>query len=288
MVQPAVTGIQTSPQPEVSPSGPELRQIDVDRIWPNPNQPRKAFDQERLEELAQSMKFDGVLQPIVVRPANEPGHYELVAGERRWRAAQVAGLLKVPAVVREVRDDQLLELALIENLQREDLDPIESAEAFQTLVEEMGLTQQEVGDRVGKDRASIANLLRLLNLPPFIQDQIKVGQLSVGHGKVLLSVTNSDLQKRLAARIVREELTVRRLESIVKKLGSASPGIVTTGTRQRDPNVVAAEEKLQRALGTKVTIVPGKKGGRLEIHYYSDEELDRLYQMLRGAAARPS
>jgi len=228
------------------------------------------------------MKFDGVLQPIVVRPAKEPGHYELVAGERRWRAAQVAGLLKVPAVVREVRDDQLLELALIENLQREDLDPIESAEAFQTLVEEMGLTQQEVGDRVGKDRASIANLLRLLNLPPFIQDQIKVGQLSVGHGKVLLSVTNSDLQKRLAARIVREELTVRRLESIVKKLGSASPGIVTGGTRLRDPNVVAAEEKLQRALGTKVTIVPGKKGGRLEIHYYSDEELERLYQILEA------
>lgn len=234
------------------------------------------------------MQQDGLLQPVVVRPAKELGHYELVAGERRWRAAQVAGLLKIPAVVREVEDDRLLELALIENIQRENLNPIESAEAFQKLTEEMGLTQQEVGDRVGKDRASVANALRLLNLPTGIQQQVKVGELSAGHARALLAVPNRDLQKQLAARAVREGLSVRKLEQIVKKLGTPSrpTGPVLVKTAQRDPNVAAAEEQLQRALGTKVSIVPAKKGGRLEVHYHSDEELARVYQLILGAARR--
>jgi len=255
----------------------------VDRIWPNPNQPRKEFDETALNELAQSMKRDGLIQPVVVRPARETGQYELIAGERRWRAAQVAGLLKVPAIVREVADDHVLELALIENLQREDLNPVEAAMAFRSLIDELGLTQQEVGERVGKDRASIANLLRILNLPAAVRDQIKTGEVSVGHAKVLLSVANTELQRRLAERIVREGLTVRQLEAIVKRLGSGPTANAPSRPAERDPNVVAAEERLQSALGTKVAIVPGKKGGRLEVHYYSDEELERLYQIVMKA-----
>jgi ParB family chromosome partitioning protein len=277
---PAVTSVETAAPTASETSDPGLRQIDVDRIWPNPNQPRKEFDDVALHELAQSMKRDGLIQPVVVRPARESGQYELIAGERRWRAAQVAGLLKVPAIVREVADDRLLELALIENLQREDLNPVEAAMAFRTLIDEMGMTQQEVGERVGKERASIANLLRILHLPAAVRDRIKTGDVSVGHAKVLLSVANTELQRRLAERIASEGLTVRQLEAIVKRLGSGVTASAPARSVERDPNVVAAEEQLQRVLGTKVAIVPGKKGGRLEIHYYSDEELVRLYELV--------
>ena len=234
------------------------------------------------------MERDGVLQPVVVRPAKESGQFELIAGERRWRAAQVAGLLKIPAVVREEKDDRVLELALIENLQREDLNPIDAALAFQKLTDEMGLTQQEVGDRVGKDRASVANALRLLQLPQGIQEQVKQGELSAGHARALLAVPGREVQKRLAARAIKDGLSVRKLEQIVKKLGESSrpAGPVLVKQAKRDPNVVAAEEQLQRALGTKVSIVPGRKGGHLEVHYGSDEELARVYQVILGAAKR--
>ncbi len=229
------------------------------------------------------MKREGLLQPVVVRPAKEEGQFELIAGERRWRAAQLAGLLKIPAVVREVADDQVLELALIENLQREELNPIEAATAFRTLIDEMGLTQQEVGERVGKERASIANLLRVLNLPAGVRELVKTGEVSLGHAKLLLCVGNSDLQRKLAERVVREGLTVRGLEAIIKRLSRSQPGMIPPAkTVGRDPHIVAAEEELQRALGTKVAIVAGKKGGRLELYYYSNEELMRLYDLVIG------
>ncbi len=189
--------------------------------------------------------------------------------------------------MREVRDDQLLELALVENLQREDLDPIEAAMAFRTLTDEMGLTQQQVGERVGKDRASIANLVRLLQLPAAVQDRIKSGEVPVAHAKVLLGLGSHELQGRLAARVAREGMTVRALEGLVKRLGAGTTGPSRTRAQDvpaRDVHIVAAEEELQRALGTKVSIVASGEGGRIELHYFSDEELQRLHQIvLRGA-----
>jgi len=234
------------------------------------------------------MKQEGVLQPVIVREAGN-GEYELVAGERRWRAAQIAGLLKVPALIKPVEDERLLEVALIENLQREQLNPMESAVGFQTLIDDLGLTQQEVAQRVGKQRATVSNMLRLLNLPREVQDKIRSGEVSTGHAKALASLGSPELQRRLADRIAREDLSVRQIEALVKRaLQGHAPGSAGPKATTRDPNVVAAEDTLLRALGTKVSIVqpPGKKGGRLEIHFYSDEEFERVYQIILKAARR--
>jgi ParB family chromosome partitioning protein len=286
----------TSPTAQARPKsgspgrGDGLLNLDLDLIRPNPNQPRTAFDQEALDELARSMKQEGVLQPVIVREIGE-GKYELVAGERRWRAAQIAGLLKVPALVKQVADERLLEVALIENLQREELNPMEAAVGFQTLIDDLGLTQQEVAERVGKQRATVSNMLRLLNLPREVQDRIRSGEVSTGHAKALASLGNPGLQKRLAERIAREDLSVRQVEAIVKRtLQTRSASVSTTKATTRDPNVVAAEEALQRALGAKVSILqaPGKKGGRLEIHFHDDDELERVYQIVLRAAQRAS
>jgi ParB family chromosome partitioning protein len=260
-----------------------LQLIDTDKIWPNRAQPRERFDPQSLEELAGSMKAQGVLQPIIVRPS-DGGTYELVAGERRWRASQIAGLLKIPAVVREVSDDRLLELALIENLQREELNPLEEANAYQTLIDELGLSQQEVADRVGKQRATVANALRLLNLPPAVQELVQSGDVTAGHAKALASMSNSEAQIELARRIVKDGLTVRAVESLTRKPERARKSRPAPKD-ERDPNVIAAEEKLQSALGTKVRIFQSKSGvGRLELHFYSPEELSRVYQIVLGAA----
>ncbi|HXV75560.1 MAG TPA: ParB/RepB/Spo0J family partition protein [Candidatus Polarisedimenticolaceae bacterium] len=252
-------------------------------MWPNPAQPRTSFDEERLDELARSIKNQGVLQPIVVRPGKD-GAYELIAGERRWRAAQMAGLLKIPAVVRETGDSQLRELALIENLQRDDLDPIEEAAAYQALIDEADLTQQDVADRVGKSRATVANALRLLNLPAEVQQMIRDGQLSAGHAKALLGLASSTGQIELARRIVSEGLTVRSVESRLRRSASERPAPAPAEPR-RDPNVVAAEQQLQKTLGTKVRILQRPSGaGRLEIHFFSGEELERVFELLSGTA----
>ncbi|MDH3627204.1 MAG: ParB/RepB/Spo0J family partition protein [Acidobacteriota bacterium] len=255
-------------------------EVDLDRIFPNPDQPRKRFDAEQLQELADSLKQDGLLQPVVVRPRGADA-YELVAGERRWRAAQLAGMMKIPVVVREVDDPKLLELALIENLQREQLDPIDEARAFQTLIDDHGLTQQAVAERVGRQRVTITNALRLLNLAPTVQRQIQDGLISAGHAKALVSITDMDLQIRVATQAAKEGLSVRQVEARVKQLRAAPkekrPAPAT------DPNLVAAEERLASALGTKVKIVTGKKGGRLELYAFSEEELQRVYGVvLRG------
>lgn len=257
-----------------------LMQIDIDRIVPNRKQPREQFDEDQLLELARSLKSQGVLQPVVVRPRAEGG-YELVAGERRWRAAQLAGLLKLPAVVRTVTDDKLLELALIENLQRADLNPVETAVAYQALVDDLNLSQQEVADRVGKQRATVTNALRLLNLPRKVQEMIRDGRLRAGHAKALAGLTNANLQIELAESFAQGDLSVRQAEAVVARATNKRQATRKTEI-ERDPNVVAAEETLQQALGTKARIVPSGKGGKLEIHYYSDEDLTRIYDVIIG------
>ena len=272
-------------QPEPLAAG--LPQIDVDRIQPNRDQPREHFEPTALEELAASLKAQGLLQPVIVRPTHG-GRYELIAGERRWRAAQIAGLLKIPAVIRDVSDDKLLELALIENLQREELNALEEARAYQTLIDDLDLTQQDVADRVGKQRATIANALRLLNLPQAVQELIRAGQLSAGHAKALAALANTKAQVELAQRVAREGLSVRVVETLVRRAGQPA-ATVRAPEPERDPNVAAAEDTLQRAVGTKVRILQGKSGaGRLELHFFSGEELDRVYQLILRAAKRRS
>jgi len=262
--------------------------VDIDRIVPNQAQPRKDFDETELQELAQSVGRDGVLQPVVVRPI-AGDHYELIAGERRWRAAQAAGLMRVPAVIMEVSDDRMLELALIENIQRAGLNPIEEANAYQTLMHDLGLTQNELAERVSKSRATIANFVRLLNLPIEVQHYVKTGDLNAGHAKALAGLTRSDLQVELAHEVARKNLNVRDTERLVaaaRKTGATRRPPKTL--KAPDPNLVAAAEKLQSAIGTKVRIVQSgpKGGGRIELHAYSSEEMERLYELVLGAAKR--
>ena len=269
----------------------DLAQLDIDRIVPNQAQPRKEFSDQEIAELAQSLGRDGLLQPVVVRSIDE-GHYELIAGERRWRAAQVAGLLRLPAIIKDVADDKMLELALIENIQRSELNAIEEANAYQTLMHDLGLTQQELADRVGKPRATVANFVRLLNLPIEVQHYLKTGDLSSGHAKALAGLTRSDLQISLAHEIARQQLSVRKAEAMIAKArkSGAMPTKSSTKTVTPDPNLVAAAEELQRLIGTKVKIVQsGKKGaGRIELHAFSSEEMDRLYKMLVSAGRNGS
>ena len=275
----------TAPAAEPSNQTEGLRQIDIDLIQPNREQPREDFDEIHLEELAASLKEQGVLQPVLVRPAHG-GRYELIAGERRWRAAQLAGLMKLPAVVRDVPDERLLEIALIENIQREELNAIEEATAYQTLINETGLTQQQIADRVGKQRATVTNALRLLNLPTEVQDLLRVGLITSGHAKALAALANSRAQIELAQRVVAEGLSVRNVESEVARSSKKSPARSDRReTSEPDPNVAAAEERLQGAIGTRVRIIQGRSGkGRLELHFFSPDELDRLYEMVLNAS----
>jgi len=275
----------TPPQAPSKAGGKTLTQLDIDLIVPNQAQPRKDFDETELQELAQSVGRDGVLQPVVVRPIDSD-HYELIAGERRWRAAQAAGLMRVPAVIMEVSDDRMLELALIENIQRAELNPIEEANAYQTLMHDLGLTQQELAERVSKSRATIANFVRLLNLPLEVQHYIKTGAMNTGHAKALAGLTRADLQVELAHEVARKNLSVRDTERLVaaaRKTGSAARA--PRALKTPDPNLIAAAEKLQSAIGTKVKIVQSgtKGGGRIELHAYSSEEMDRLYNLILTA-----
>lgn len=265
----------------VAPPGAAL-EIDLDSIQPNRAQPRAGFDESAILSLANSLKNNGVMQPVVVRPLPD-GRYELVAGERRWRAAQRAGLLKIPAVVRDVEEHRLLEHALVENLQREDLNPIEEARAYRILVEEQGLTQQEVADRVGKQRATVANLLRLLSLAPAVQELVRSGQLSMGHARALLALPDPARQEQLGRRAVREGLSVRQVERLASRSGGK---VGAARVRPLDPNVVAAENALQTALGTKVRIAWAGNGGWIQVRFHGGEELDRLYGILMRGAGR--
>jgi len=251
------------------------RQVAVDRIRPNPRQPRTEFDEAALAELAASVRVQGVLQPLLVRPDGD-GSYELVAGERRLRAARLAGLRDVPVVVREVSDRESLELALIENIQRDDLSPLEEAAAYQRLIDDFGHTQEDIATRVGKSRPAIANAIRLLKLPESIRRELSRGRLTAGHARVLLSLDSADAQLRAARQILARQLSVRDTERLAA--GRTKKGGVSTSGR--DPHRAALERDLAASLGTRVRIVPGRKGGRIEIEYYSNEELQGLVDRL--------
>ena len=265
-----------------SPAGSdEVRELEIDLIRPGHQQPRTTFDQAKLEELAQSIRTTGVIQPILVRPAG--GLFELVAGERRWRAAQIAGLVRLPVIVREIPDEQLLELALIENIQRAELNPIEEANAYKRLIDNLGLTQDEVARRVGRDRTFITNYLRVLKLPTDIQELIEQDKVSFGHARALLGVADPMTQRRLAQKIVKHNWSVRETERRVKYLDREQPTSAKSVTEKAlDPNLRAAETKLRRTLSTQVRIVPGRAGtlGRLEIEYYDLNDLDRIFNLI--------
>lgn len=257
-------------------------EIDLDLIEPNSEQPRTRFTEENLEELAQSIRANGVVQPIIVR--KKGSRYQIVAGERRWRASQKAGLQKIPCVIKEVSDDKLLELALIENIQRQELNAIEEAKAYKNLSEMVGLTQEMIAERVGKNRTIITTFLRLLKLPKDIQKLVEEEKLSAGHGRALLMVNDAESQKRLASQVIELSLSVRETEKAVKRIGKEKEKSVekTTIKPKIDANVRAAETKLRRQLGTHVDIIPDGKGtgGKIEIEYYSDSDLDRVYSLL--------
>ena len=259
----------------------DLKEIDLDLIEPNNLQPRTRFDEAQLEELAQSIKANGVVQPILVRRIRGE-RYQLVAGERRWRAAQRAGLQKVPAVIREVPDDRMLELALIENIQRQELNAIEEAHAYKRLIETLGLTQETVAQRVGRDRTFVTNYLRLLRLPEDIQQLVEENKISMGHARALLGIDDAAKQRELALNIVEQSLSVRETERAIKRIIANSEHADVVPVKAEDPNYRAAEDKLRRRFGTKVRILPNNNGtgGKIEIQYYNDQDLQRLYEQL--------
>jgi ParB family transcriptional regulator, chromosome partitioning protein len=259
---------------------PEPGELDVDSIVPGPMQPRTHFDDAGLNSLTESIRSHGVVQPILVRRVGD--HYEVVAGERRWRAAKQAGLRTIPAVVRDVADKDLLEVALIENLQREDLNPIEEAQAYSKLIETVGLTQEALAERVGRDRSYITNYLRLLKLPHDIQELVKQKRLSTGHARTLLGLPHVDQQRMVARQIIANDLSVRATEDIVRKRTSTGSAKRQSASRPADdPNIRAAENKLRRALGTQVRILEEPTGsGKLEIGFFDREDLDRLYSII--------
>ena len=269
-------GLQTL-IPVVAIGRDEIEEIPLSLVSPNPFQPRRAFNPGELDELANSVKVRGVLQPILVRRLGDGG-YELIAGERRWRAAKLAGLKKIPAIVRSATDAEAMEMALIENLQRKDLNPMEAARAYQRLIKEFGLTQEAVAKQLGKERSSIANTVRLLSLQLEVQAWIENDQLSLGHAKVLLAVSDPDQQVRLGRRAVTERLSVRDLEGLVRSNHRA--GRSAQARRGRRPSEI--EERMARRLGTKVRLIEGKTGGKIVIEYYSPADLDRVIDLLMG------
>ena len=259
-------------------------EIDIDLIEPNPVQPRSHFDETKLEELAQSIVSNGVVQPILVR--RHGGRYQIVAGERRWRASQRAGLARIPAVVRDIPDDKLLELALIENIQRHELNAIEEAHAYKGLVETLGITQEMVAKRVGRDRSYVTNYLRLLRLPADVQKLVEEEKLSMGHARALLGVDDPEIQRRVARSVTDFSLSVRETERAIKRIVNGdSPATATLPpAKKEDANTRAAETKLRRRYGTQVRIVANRNGagGKFELEYYNDNDLQRLYQILMG------
>jgi ParB family chromosome partitioning protein len=249
--------------------------VDSDLLRPNRFQPRGAMDEAKIDELARSIRSNGIIQPIVVRRVEDG--YEIIAGERRWRASQRAGLLKVPVVVRDIPEDRLLAVALIENIQREDLNPIEEAAAYRRLADEYHLTQEQIADAVGKDRSSVANCLRLLKLPQELRANLGSGALSMGHARALLGLADESAQLRVGREVVAKNLSVRETEAIVKKASQATP---PKAPADKDIHTRAAEERLRFVLGTRVRIARKEKGGSIEIDFASEDELNRLYEFL--------
>lgn len=276
MEAPAGQAAGTAAAPALARDG--LLQIDIDLIDPSPYQPRTRFREEALDELARSIQASGIVQPLVARRV--AARYQLIAGERRWRAAQRAGLSRVPVVLREVPEELALEMTLVENLQREDLNPIEQAHAFQRLVDEFGLTQERVAERTGKDRATIANALRLLRLEDEVQNLLEENRISAGHARALLAILDSGERIALARKIARSGMTVRQVERIAAR--TSKPHAATPVAWQMDPNTKAAIEELQRHYGTRVFVRPtlGGRPGQLVFEYYNNGDMTRLYEIL--------
>lgn len=269
--------------PSSSPSKADAKNavvtIAVDKIKPNKYQPRTVFNDEKLQELAESIKHHGLAQPIIVAPSMIPGEFELIAGERRWRATKLAGLKEVTAVVRQASDKEKFHLALIENIQREDLNPIEEARAYKRLHDQFHHTQEELAKVLGKDRSVVANSLRLLTLPEEVQDAIAQGVMSAGHGRMLAGIEDTDTQKELARRILVEKLTVRDIEGIVAGIKTAAKAGARK-PKKMETELLHLAEDLQRRLGTKVKIVGKSTKGKIEIHYFSLKDLERINEGL--------
>jgi len=259
------------------------RDVAVDRITPSPFQPRRTFDEAKLEELATSIRYQGIIQPLVVRPQGDG--FELIAGERRWRAAMRAGLSRVPVVIRHASDHEALQLALVENLQREDLNPMEEAQAYERLIADFGMTQDEVARRVGKNRTTIANMLRLLRLPAEVQQWLRENRLTTGHAKALLSLSDLSAILDSAKKIIQGDYSVRQAEVLVSRYSSDTSANDDSvgGSDVVDPNVKAAIHALEQALGTKVTVQESRGKGKIELHFFSIEEMNRLYEGLLRA-----
>lgn len=262
----------------VVPKRGDVHKISIHEIRPNRSQPRKDFAKERLETLADSIRVHGIIQPIVIRPVEEG--YEIVAGERRWRAAREAGLKEIPCIVKDLNDRQGMEIALIENLQREDLNPIEEALAYESLMDHYNLTQEEIAQAIGKSRPHIANTMRLLNLDEGIQEMLIQNKITSGHARALLRLENAALQRKIAKEVAEKGLSVRETEALVTKIleGKIKK---EPPKKTKDTSLLFLEDALKSILGTKVNIIQGKKKGKIEIEYYSDEELERLVDLLQ-------
>jgi ParB family chromosome partitioning protein len=253
-------------------------ELDTDKIKPNPLQPRLRFKQESIDELANSIKESGILQPVIVSPEGE--HYRIIVGERRWRAAQRIGLKKIPALIRSMQKVQQLETSLTENLQREDLNPLEVALAYQKMAQELNYTQQEIADKVGKDRASVANYLRLLKLPKEIQENLAEDKISMGHARALISLEDPKLQISLSRQIIQKQLSVRDVENLIQRLIQPSE---KRKSAPLDPDLAALQEEFTKLLGTKIIISGNQNKGVIRIHYFSLDDLNRIYGKIKGA-----
>ncbi|MDH7495853.1 MAG: ParB/RepB/Spo0J family partition protein [Bacillota bacterium] len=267
--------------PDMRPEDAErVQELPIDQIRPNPYQPRKRFDDAKLAELAESIKAHGIVQPLVVRTAGEG--YELVVGQRRLLAARMAGLSEVPVVVSDLEDAEMIQVALIENLQREDLNPMEEAESYQRLVTEFAMSQEELARVLGRSRPSIANTLRLLNLQPEVQEAVSRGTLSMGHARALLAIQDPALQVEACRHVIEKELSVRDTEELVRRV-LASGQVAAKEAKQdkpKDPEIASLEERLRRVFGTQVRIIPGRKKGKIEIEYYNDDDLERILALV--------
>ncbi|MCC0653936.1 MULTISPECIES: ParB/RepB/Spo0J family partition protein [unclassified Clostridioides] len=260
-------------------SDKEIVNIDIDKIYPNEVQPRKQFDEEKIKVLSESIKNYGVLQPIVVK-RDENNKYMIIAGERRFRASKLANKSQIPAIIKDIEMKDIMEIALIENLQREDLNSIEEALAYKSLIEHYNVTQEEISEAVGKSRPHITNTLRLLNLGQDVIDMIDSGKITAGHGKALLRIVDRKLQLQIAKKIEEEELSVREVENIAKKISENKEEDMPKKSKPKDVFILDVEDKLRNIFGTKVNISKGKKKGKIEIEYYNDDDLNSIVSML--------
>lgn len=255
-----------------------ISEVNIENIKPNPFQPRKEFNPDKLQELVNSINEKGILEPIILR--NKGSYFEIISGERRFRAATIAGLKRVPAVMRKANDDEMLEIALIENLHREDLNAIEEAEGYKILIEKFSLTQEQLSKKISKDRATIANALRLLNLEKEIRDYIAKEMMSAGHGRTIVSIEDKNTRLAIAKRIVNQGLSVRQTEEIVKKVKGQNSKVKTKG-KEKDINIIDLEDELMEIFGSKVKITQIAKGGKIEIAFYSEEDFERILGKIR-------